>query len=298
MDKFWNILEDRLELCHTALQCRIKKLKGTPASVAPILWQHGALARLKPDETIDKLMYGGYATISLGYAGIAEMTMRMTGHFHTEDPESKKFALAVMQKLNDKCAEWKKAENIDYSLYGTPLESTTYKFAKALQRDFGEIENVSDHIFITNSYHCPVYVNINAFDKLEFEAEFQKLSPGGAISYVEVPNLQNNVEAIISLLKFMYKHIMYAEINSKTDYCMNCGYDGEIEVIGEEGNQHWECPNCHCTDEKKMYVVRRTCGYLGSNYWNAGRTAEISERVLHLSVSGNDKDRFRNKAVV
>lgn len=293
-DKFWEILDERLELCHTALQYRIKKLKGTCSDVAPILWQHGALARLKPGETIDKLLYGGYATISLGYAGIAEMTMRMCGCYHNQSKEAKEFALSVMKKLNDKCAEWKAAEDIDYSLYGTPLESTTYKFAKCLQEKYGIIKDVTDHIYCTNSYHIPVREEINAFDKLAFESEFQKLSPGGAISYVEVPDLSNNIDAILSLFKFMYENIMYAEINSKTDYCMNCGYDGEIEVIGEEGNQHWECPNCHCTDENKMNVVRRTCGYLGSNYWNAGRTAEISERVLHLSVSGKDKDRFRN----
>ena len=283
MDKFWEILEERLELCHKALRCRHERLLGTPSDVAPILWQHGALARLKKGEKIDKLLFNGYSTISLGYAGLYEMCVYMTGKSHTE-PESRPFAMEVMQRMNDACAKWKEAENIDYSVYGTPLESTTYKFAKCLKKRFGEIEDVTDHNYITNSYHVCVREEINAFKKLEFEAPFQKLSPGGAISYVEVPNLQNNIEAVLSLIGYMYDNIMYAEINSKSDYCMECNYDGEIKIIEEEGSGKliWECPCCGNRNENKMSVARRTCGYIGTQFWNQGRTQEIKERVLHL----------------
>ena len=282
MDRFWEILEERLELCHRALRCRHERLKGTSSDVAPILWQYGALARLKPGEKIDRLLYDGYSTISLGYAGLYEMCYYMTGKSHT-DPEAKPFALAVMQKLNDKCAEWKKAENIDYSVYGTPLESTTYKFAKCLQKRFGEIEGVTDHNYITNSYHVNVRENIDAFKKLKFEAEFQALSPGGAISYIEVPNMQQNIPAVLTVIRYIYDNIMYAELNTKSDYCMCCGYDGEIRIIEDEsGKLVWECPNCGNRDQTKMSVARRTCGYIGTQYWNQGRTQEIRDRVMHL----------------
>lgn len=281
MEQFWEIFEERLELCHRALRCRHERLLGTVSDVAPILWQHGALARLKKGETIDKLLYGGYSTISLGYAGLYECVKYMTGVSHT-DPKGKPFALEVMQKLNDKCKEWREAENIAYSVYGTPLESTTYKFAKALQRDFGVIEGVTDHNYITNSYHINVREEIDAFKKLEFESEFQKLSPGGAISYVEVPNLQDNTEAVLAVMEFIYDHIMYAELNTKSDYCHECGYDREIQIIEEDGKLLWECPNCGNRDQNKMNVARRTCGYIGSQFWNQGRTQEIKDRVLHL----------------
>ena len=282
MTRFWEILEERLELCHKALRCRHERLLGTISDVAPILWQYGALARLKKGETIDKLLFNGYSTISLGYAGLCEMCVRMLGKTHT-DPEARKFALDVMQKLNDKCREWKEAENISYSVYGTPMESTTYKFAKCLQKRFGMIEGVTDKNYITNSYHVHVAEPINAFDKLEFEADFQKLSPGGAISYVEVPDMQNNIPAVLSVMQFIYEHIMYAELNTKSDYCEICGYDGEIQIKEEEsGKLIWECPNCGNRDQDKMSVARRTCGYIGTQFWNQGRTQEIKDRVLHL----------------
>ena len=282
-DKFWEILDERLELCHRALRCRHERLLGTPSDVAPILWQNGALARLDKGETIDKLLYDGYSTISLGYAGIAEMTYRMYGCYHIDSEEAKEFALSVMQRLNDKCNEWKAAENIDYSVYGTPLESTTYKFAKCLQRRFGIIPNVTDHNYITNSYHVCVREHINAFDKLNKEAEFQKLSPGGAISYVEVPDMQNNIPAVIAVLKYIYETIMYAELNTKSDYCQVCGYTGQIQIItDEDGKLVWECPNCKNRDQSKMNVARRTCGYIGTQFWNQGRTQEIKDRVLHM----------------
>ena len=283
MDKFWKILEERLELCHRALRCRHERLLGTVSDVAPILWQHGALARLKKGETIDKLLYNGYSTISLGYAGLHEMCVCMTGHSHTA-PEGHDFALAVMQKLNDKCKEWKEAENISYSVYGTPLESTTYKFAKCLQKRFGIIPGVTDKNYITNSYHVHVAEKIDAFNKLKFESEFQKLSPGGAISYVEVPNLQTNIPAVLSVMKFIYENIMYAELNTKSDYCENCGYDGEIKIVTDDsGKLVWECPNCGNRDQAKLFVARRTCGYIGTQFWNHGRTQEIKDRVLHMS---------------
>ena len=283
MDKFWKILEERLELCHRALRCRHERLLGTVSDVAPILWQHGALARLKKGETIDKLLYNGYSTISLGYAGLHEMCVCMTGHSHTA-PEGHDFALAVMQKLNDKCKEWKAAENISYSVYGTPLESTTYKFAKCLQKRFGIIPGVTDKNYITNSYHVHVAEKIDAFSKLKFESEFQKLSPGGAISYVEVPNLQTNIPAVLSVMKFIYENIMYAELNTKSDYCENCGYDGEIKIVTDDsGKLVWECPNCGNRDQDKLFVARRTCGYIGTQFWNQGRTQEIKDRVLHMS---------------
>ncbi len=285
MEKFWDILEERLELCHRALRCRHERLLGTTSDVAPILWQHGALARLKKGETIDKLLFNGYSTISLGYAGLCEMCVRMLGKTHTS-PEGKKFALEVMQKLNDKCNEWKAAENISYSVYGTPMESTTYKFAKCLQKRFGVIPGVTDKNYITNSYHVHVTEHIDAFSKLKFEAEFQKLSPGGAISYVEVPNLQNNIEAVLSVMKFIYDNIVYAELNTKSDYCEHCGYDGEIKIITEpNGKLVWECPNCGCRDQEQLFVARRTCGYIGTQFWNQGRTQEIRDRVLHMSNS-------------
>ena len=282
IDRFWEILESRLELCHRALRCRHERLLGTVSDVAPILWQHGALARLKKGETIDKLLFNGYSTISLGYAGLCEMCVRMTGKTHTS-PEGKKLALEVMQKLNDKCKEWKEAENISYSVYGTPMESTTYKFAKCLQKRFGIIKGVTDKNYITNSYHIHVTEPVNAFDKLKFESEFQKLSPGGAISYVEVPNLQDNVEAVISVMKFIYDNILYAELNTKSDYCEICGYDGEIKIVTDEnGKLIWECPNCGNRDQNNLFVARRTCGYIGTQFWNQGRTQEIKDRVLHL----------------
>ena len=282
MERFWEILDERLELCHRALRCRHERLLGTVSDVAPILWQNGALARLKKGETIDKLLFNGYSTISLGYCGLHEMCVRMTGKSHT-DPSAKPFALAVMQKMNDKCREWKEAENISYSVYGTPMESTTYKFAKCLQKRFGIIPGVTDKNYITNSYHVHVSEEIDAFSKLKFESDFQKLSPGGAISYVEVPNMQQNIPAVLSVMKFIYENIMYAELNTKSDYCECCGYDGEIKIVEDEaGKLIWECPNCGNRDQDKMSVARRTCGYIGTQFWNQGRTQEIRDRVLHL----------------
>ena len=282
MNAFWKIFDERLDLCHRALQARHKRLLGTISDMSPIHWQHGALARLKKGEKIDKLLFGGYSTISLGYAGLYECVKYMTGKSHT-DPEAKPFALSIMQYMNDKCTEWKEAENIDYSLYGTPLESTTYKFAKCLQKRFGIIPDVTDHDYITNSYHVNVREHIDAFTKLKFESEFQKLSPGGAISYVEVPNMQHNIPAVLSVIKFIYDNIMYAELNTKSDYCQCCGYDGEIKIVEDNGKLVWECPNCGNRDQSKMNVARRTCGYIGSNFWNQGRTQEIRDRVVHLS---------------
>ncbi len=281
MDKFWKIFDERLELCHRALRARHDRLKGTLSDAAPILWQYGALARLDKGEVIDPLLYGGYSTISLGYAGLYECVKAMTGHSHT-DKEATPFALQVMQHMNDKCTEWKDAEDIDYSLYGTPLESTTYKFAKALQRRFGVIPGITDKGYITNSYHVHVAEEIDAFQKLQFESEFQRLSPGGAISYVEVPNMQDNIEAVLSVMQFIYDHIMYAELNTKSDFCQECGYDGEIQIVEEDGKLVWECPHCGNRDQTKMNVARRTCGYIGTQFWNQGRTQEIKDRVLHL----------------
>ena len=281
MDEFWKIFDERLELCHKALRCRHDRLLGTTSDAAPILWQYGALARLDKGEKIDKLLYGGYSTISLGYAGLYECTKFMTGHSHT-DKEATPFALSVMQHMNDKCAEWKAAENIDYSLYGTPLESTTYKFAKCLQRRFGIIPGITDKNYITNSYHVHVTEKIDAFTKLKFESEFQRLSPGGAISYVEVPNMQDNLEAVVRVMQFIYENIMYAELNTKSDYCQVCGYDGEIKIVEDDGKLVWECPNCGNRDQNKLNVARRTCGYIGTQFWNQGRTQEIKDRVLHL----------------
>ncbi|MCD7863916.1 MAG: anaerobic ribonucleoside-triphosphate reductase [Lachnospiraceae bacterium] len=281
MQKFWEIFDERLDLCYRALMCRHKRLEGTRSDVAPILWQHGALARLEKGETIDKLLHGGYSTISLGYAGLCECVRYMTGKSHT-DPSATPFALEVMQHMNDKCAEWKAKENIDFSLYGTPLESTTYKFAKCLQKRFGKIPGVTDKNYITNSYHVHVTEEIDAFEKLKFETQFQKLSPGGAISYVEVPNMQNNIPAVLSVMQYIYDNIMYAELNTKSDYCQVCGYTGEIQIVEEDGKLLWECPNCHNRDQNKMNVARRTCGYIGTQFWNQGRTQEIKERVLHL----------------
>ena len=281
MDRFWQIFEDRLELCHRALRCRHERLLGTTSDAAPILWQYGALARLKKGETIDKLLYNGYSTISLGYAGLYECVKYMTGKSHT-DPAATPFALSIMQKMNDKCKEWKTAENIDYSLYGTPLESTTYKFAKCLQKRFGVIKGITDKGYITNSYHVNVTEKIDAFSKLEFEAQFQHLSPGGAISYVEVPDMQNNIPAVLEVMKFIYDHIIYAELNTKSDYCQVCGWDGEIQIVEEDGKLIWKCPQCGNTDQDKMNVARRTCGYIGTQFWNQGRTQEIKDRVLHL----------------
>ena len=280
-DKFWKIFDERLALCHRALQARHQRLLGTPSDAAPILWQYGALARLKKGEKIDKLLYGGYSTISLGYAGLYECVKYMTGKSHT-DAGAKPFALSVMQHMNDKCSEWKKAENMDYSLYGTPLESTTYKFAKCLQKRFGIVPGITDKNYITNSYHVHVSEQIDAFTKLKFESEFQKLSPGGAISYVEVPNMQDNLEAVISVLQFIYDNIMYAELNTKSDYCQCCGYDGEIKIVEDDGKLVWECPKCGNRDQNKLNVARRTCGYIGTQFWNQGRTQEIKDRVLHL----------------
>lgn len=288
-DEFWKIFDERLEMCHRALQIRHKRLLGTKSDVAPILWQYGALARLKKGETINKLLYGGYSTISLGYGGLYECCLEMTGKSHT-DPEAKPFALAVMQHMNDKCKEWRDAENIAYSVYGTPMESTTYTFAKGLQKRFGIIPGVTDHDYITNSYHVNVREKINAFDKLGFESEFQKLSPGGAISYVEVPNLQQNIPAVLSIMEFIYENIMYAELNTKSDYCMKCGYDGEIRTVRDEKSHKlvWECPNCGNRNQDMMSVARRTCGYIGSQYWNQGRTEEIKDRVLHVAIPQAD----------
>ena len=280
-DKFWKIFDERLELCHRALQYRHNRLKGTLSDAAPILWQYGALARLKKGEPIDKLLYGGYSTISLGYAGLYECCKYMTGKSHT-DPAAKPFALSVMQHMNDKCNEWKNAENIDYSLYGTPLESTTYKFAKCLQKRFGIVPGITDRNYITNSYHVHVTEQIDAFTKLKFESEFQRLSPGGAISYVEVPNMQDNLEAVIKVMQFIYDNIMYAELNTKSDYCQCCGYDGEIKIVEDDGKLVWECPKCGNRDQNKLNVARRTCGYIGTQFWNQGRTQEIKDRVLHL----------------
>ena len=280
-EKFWKIFDERLALCHKALQARHQRLMGTPSDAAPILWQYGALARLKKGETIDKLLFNGYSTISLGYAGLYECVKYMTGKSHT-DPAATPFALSIMQKMNDKCAEWKKAENIDYSLYGTPLESTTYKFAKCLQRRFGIIEGITDKGYITNSYHVNVTEEINAFEKLRFEAQFQHLSPGGAISYVEVPDMQNNIPAVLEVMKFIYNNIIYAELNTKSDYCQVCGWDGEIQIVEDNGKLIWKCPKCGNTDQDKMNVARRTCGYIGTQFWNQGRTQEIRDRVLHL----------------
>ena len=282
MKKFWKILDERLNLCYEALMCRHNRLKGTLSDAAPILWQHGAIARLKPGEKIDKLLYGGYSTISLGYAGLFECTKYMTGKSHT-DPSATPFALEVMQRMNDACTKWKNETNIGFSIYGTPLESTTYKFAKCLQKRFGIIPGITDKNYITNSYHVHVTEHINAFDKLKFESQFQALSTGGAISYVEVPNMQDNIEAVLNVIKFIYDNIMYAELNTKSDYCQVCGYDGEIMIVeDEDGKLVWECPNCHNRDQTKMNVARRTCGYIGSNFWNQGRTQEIKDRVLHL----------------
>ena len=280
-EKFWKIFDERLALCHKALQARHQRLMGTPSDAAPILWQYGALARLKKGEKIDKLLFGGYSTISLGYAGLYECVKYMTGKSHT-DAGAKPFALSVMQHMNDKCTEWKKAENMDYSLYGTPLESTTYKFAKCLQKRFGIVPGITDKNYITNSYHVHVSEHIDAFTKLKFESEFQKLSPGGAISYVEVPNMQDNLEAVISVLQFIYDNIMYAELNTKSDYCQVCGYDGEIKIVEDDGKLVWECPKCGNRDQNKLNVARRTCGYIGTQFWNQGRTQEIKDRVLHL----------------
>ena len=285
MDKFWEIFEERLELCHRALRCRHERLLGTVSDVAPILWQNGAIARLKKGEKIDKLLFNNYSTISLGYAGLYECVYYMLGESHTTE-EGRKFGLAVMQKLNDKCAEWRAAENISYSVYGTPIESTTYKFAKCLQRRFGIIPNVTDHGYITNSYHVNVREDINAFDKLTKEAEFQKLSPGGAISYVEIPDMKNNIPAVLAIMRHIYDNILYAELNTKSDYCDVCGFDGEIQIIKDDtGKLIWQCPNCGNRDQNKMHVTRRTCGYIGTQFWNQGRTEEIKDRVLHVSTS-------------
>ena len=283
MEKFWKIFDERLDLCYRALMCRHNRLKGTVSDAAPILWQHGALARLKKGETIDRLLFDGYSTISLGYAGLYECTKYMTGKSHTDDNGGKEFALSVMQHMNDMCDKWKKDTNIDFSLYGTPLESTTYKFAKCLQKRFGIIPGVTDRNYITNSYHVNVREKIDAFTKLKFESEFQKLSPGGAISYVEVPNMQDNIPAVLQVMKFIYDNIMYAELNTKSDYCQVCGYDGEIQIVeNEHGKLIWRCPKCGNEDQDKMNVARRTCGYIGTQFWNQGRTQEIKERVLHL----------------
>ena len=279
MEEFWKIFDERLDLCHKALRCRHERLKGTVSDAAPVLWQHGALARLDKGEKIDKLLYDGYSTISLGYAGLYECVKYMTEHSHTDNGEGKEFGLKVMQHLNDKCAEWKAEENIDYSVYGSPIESTTYKFAKCLKARFGEIGGITDRDYITNSYHVPVFEEIDAFEKLSLESEFQRLSPGGAISYIECPDLTNNTEAVLEVIKFIYNNIMYAELNTKSDYCQVCGYDGEMQI---DDNMEWYCPNCGNRDHSKMNVARRTCGYIGTNFWNKGRTEEIKERVVHL----------------
>lgn len=281
-EKFWALFEERTELCHKALRCRHERLKGTSSNAAPILWQNGAFARLPKDVEIDELLYNGYSTISLGYAGLYECVKYMTGCSHTDKGIGKEFGIKVMQALNDKCKQWKEQEHIDYSLYGTPIESTTYKFAKCLQKRFGVIEGITDRDYITNSYHVPVFEEIDPFEKLKLESEFQNLSPGGAISYIECADLTNNVDAILEVLDFIYDNIMYAELNTKSDYCQVCGYDGEIKIIDEDGELIWECPNCHNRDHNKMNVARRTCGYIGTNFWNGGRTEEIAERVVHL----------------
>ncbi|MDO5119997.1 MAG: anaerobic ribonucleoside-triphosphate reductase, partial [Coriobacteriales bacterium] len=281
IDRFWQIFEERLELCHRALRCRHDRLRGTLSDAAPILWQYGALARLNKGEKIDPLLYGGYSTISLGYAGLYECVKYLTGYSHT-DSQATEFALSIMQKMNDKCTEWKLAEDIDYSVYGTPIESVTYKFAKCLQRRFGIIQGVTDKGYVTNSYHVHVTEEIDAFTKLRFESEFQRLSPGGAISYVEVPDMQDNLAAVIKVMQYIYDNIMYAELNTKSDYCQCCGYDGEIQIVEDDGKLVWECPNCGNRDQSKMNVARRTCGYIGTQYWNQGRTEEIRDRVLHL----------------
>ena len=290
-DMFWTIFNERTELCHKALQARHKRLEGTLSDVAPILWQHGAFARLKPGEKIDPLLHGGYSTLSLGYAGLYECVKYMTGHSHTDNGVGETFGLEVMQALNDKCSEWKAAENIDYSLYGSPIESTTYKFAKCLKKRFGVIEGITDRDYITNSYHVPVFEEIDPFEKLAIESKFQKLSPGGAISYIECADLTHNTEAVLEVIKFIYNHIMYAELNTKSDYCQACGYDGEIKIVEENGELIWECPNCGNRDKTKMNVARRTCGYIGSNFWNKGRTEEIKERYVHLDdhIAKEDK---------
>lgn len=287
-EQFWRIFENRTELCHKALQLRHQRLEGTLSDVAPILWQHGAIARLQPGEKIDKLLHDGYSTISLGYAGLYECVKYMTGHSHTDEGVGEAFGLEVMQRLNDKCNQWKTAEHIDYSVYGTPLESTTYKFAKCLKKRFGEIRGITDKNYVTNSYHVPVFEEIDAFDKLEIESKFQRLSPGGAISYVEVPDLHNNIQIVLQLMEFIYNNIMYAELNTKSDYCSVCGYDGEIKIVTDKntGRLVWECPKCGNRDQSKMSVARRTCGYIGSQFWNQGRTEEIKDRVLHI----DDKD--------
>ena len=281
MKRFWEIFDERMELCHRALQCRHERLSGTLSDAAPILWQYGALTRLKKGETIDKYLHGGYSTLSLGYAGLWECVYSLNGKKLTE-PEGEALGLEIMKKLNEYTAKWKAAENIDYSLYGTPLESTTYKFAKCLQKRFGIVPGVTDRNYITNSYHVHVTENIDAFSKLTLEAKFQALSPGGAISYIEVPDMQNNIDAVLGVMRFIYDHIMYAELNTKSDYCQVCGYDGEIQITEDDGKLVWECPNCHNRDQSKMNVARRTCGYIGTQYWNQGRTAEIRDRVLHL----------------
>lgn len=283
MNTFWKLFDERTELCHKALQCRHKRLEGTLSDVAPILWQDGAFARLGKHEPIDKLLHNGYSTISLGYAGLYECVKYMTGDSHTDNGIGKEFGLKVMQALNDKCTKWKDEENIDYSIYGSPIESTTYTFAKALKKRFGVVEGITDRDYITNSYHVPVFEKIDAFTKLKLESEFQSLSPGGAISYIEVPNMTKNIPAIISVIQFIYDNIMYAEINTKSDYCMTCGYDGEIQIVdGDNGKLEWECPNCGNRDQSKMSVARRTCGYIGTQFWNQGRTEEIKQRVMHL----------------
>ena len=282
LDEFWRIFDERTELCHKALKARHERLEGTKSDVAPILWQDGAFARLEKGEVIDKLLHNGYSTLSLGYAGLYECVKYMTGHSHTDGEIGEAFGLEVMGRLNDKCKEWKEAENIDYSLYGSPIESTTYKFAKCLQKRFGIIPGITDKNYITNSYHVPVFEKIDPFKKLEIESKFQNLSPGGAISYIECADLTKNTDAVLEIIKYIYDHIMYAELNTKSDYCQVCGYDGEIKIIDEDGELIWECPNCHNRDKSKMNVTRRTCGYIGTNFWNQGRTQEIAERYVHL----------------
>lgn len=282
MDTFWEIFDERTELCHKALKCRHERLEGTTSDVAPILWQDGAFARLKKGETIDKLLHDGYSTISLGYAGLYECVKYMTGYSHTDGSIGEKFGLEVMQALNDKCNKWKKEERIDYSLYGSPIESTTYKFAKCLKKRFGEIEGITDRDYITNSYHVPVFEEINPFEKLQLENKFQALSPGGAISYIECADLTNNTKAVLEMMQFIYENIMYAELNTKSDFCHECGYEGEIKIVDDNNELVWECPNCKNRDKSKMNVARRTCGYIGTNFWNQGRTEEIAERYVHI----------------